>query len=706
MSTPPFPQQGGIWAQVSDRDLFDPTKYGAFAATMGIDLSTIAGRILFGRRMILNTSSDDVAQITAPPCAFALCGSSLFAAAGLANVGYLFKNNGLLSGTFAIDQSTNISSSMTTGSGLNDMSSTPTGGPSGASHVYVVTISTTSTPDKFNVTKDGSTILSGISITGSPQTIDTGVVITFAATTGHTLANAWTVNLACAPVTIDSTTSDMIFAADVLTVSYIANNNVYIQQKSGNQPWGMPILIEADVVGYPHMLHFYGGRIYVTNSQSKINSVSSAGSVATVGANTLLLNGITTDFANIITKIFTSASKNWVLCINANGGPGNVYEWDGVSTSYQIQHPLTSAGALAGCNFHDVPYFMDAEGYLQAWNGYTFKPVASLYRKHKKLLYNPVSLVNNRFIHPNGMSVVDEKIRMLIDTRNNDNTLSVEEYLPAGVYEFDPNNPARGIYNINPISIAHVGDTISDYGQIRLPGVGALKSLNLPSTSASRNGSFLVGSGFYGDATTIKYGIFYDDLNDTLQKAGSFIMLKIDSLGTKDIMKFLRMFYKYLINSTDKYVLKYIYQDSEPVEGTITWVNTQQFTVPNSQVNVWNYYTVGNAKSGEVEVMQGIGAGHCAHITNAVLAAGIWTVSVDEVFTGATTTTAQARFKNWIWLGEANQGQGKIDIKVSPDISRSFFIFKLFALVTGRAEIERIVPDSEVGIPSNINQSM
>lgn len=81
---------------------------------------------------------------------------------------------------------------MTTGSGLDDLSS---GGVyTGTTELtYFIEIDVTGTPDTFQWSKDnGSTFeATGVSITGSAQTLDNGITIIFAATTGHTLNDVW-----------------------------------------------------------------------------------------------------------------------------------------------------------------------------------------------------------------------------------------------------------------------------------------------------------------------------------------------------------------------------------------------------------------------------------------------------------------------------------------------------------------------------------
>jgi|ERR1700719_820155 len=82
----------------------------------------------------------------------------------------------------------------TTGTGLNDATS---GGTNTATvdHVYRVKISTAAGTDKYELSTDGGAYGSEVSLTGSAQTLANGVTITFAATTGHTLGDIWTITV-------------------------------------------------------------------------------------------------------------------------------------------------------------------------------------------------------------------------------------------------------------------------------------------------------------------------------------------------------------------------------------------------------------------------------------------------------------------------------------------------------------------------------
>ena len=79
------------------------------------------------------------------------------------------------------------------GTGLDDMTSSGTYTGTSDS-VYVITIVSTGSPDKINITKNGIAFSTGIDIITGPQLIADGVYYDFASDTGHTNGNYWTIS--------------------------------------------------------------------------------------------------------------------------------------------------------------------------------------------------------------------------------------------------------------------------------------------------------------------------------------------------------------------------------------------------------------------------------------------------------------------------------------------------------------------------------
>lgn len=113
--------------------------------------------------------------------------------------------------------------------------------------------------------------------------------------------------------------------------------------------------------------------------------------------------------------------------------------------------------------------------------------------------------------------------------------------------------------------------------------------------------------------------------------------------------------YKRFKSSSSSIVAKYRCFEEDPVQATITWVNTTSFTTTTDVSAYWN----GTDTGGEVEVLNGTGAGNCAHITSIVNNAGTYTVTLDTTITGVATGTAVARFQKWIKLFPTATGQVK-----------------------------------------------
>ena len=479
---------------------------------------------------------------------------------------------------------------------------------------------------------------------------------------------------------VDSDISDMeLFNAGLWVTTGSAN--AFRLDAAGTWGWGTATGLGAG--GNSTSMALYANRLYVGGGAS-VKSVDTSLVVATSGAYTCTIP----DVGNSITFIRAGANRIWIGTINTNNGKGMIYEWDGVATQVTKSYRLESAGALACVIKDDVPYVMDNNGRLLSWNGGTFTELGRLNRRTNKLLNSTANIVTQRFVHKNGMSLVQGRINILIRGNNADGT--IEETIPSGIWEYTPD---KGLYCKHLLSTAKVAGTIQDYGQVNIKNVGALTEFN----SANNNG-FFAGATYYSDATTVKAGIFYNDLTDVLQKGGSFITTKQyaqDKNGLPSVQNSwqnIYILYKKLLDSADKIVVKFRTSEVEPIQATITWSSTTTFTVPNSSVDVSQYWTAG--VGGEVEILNGIGAGKCAHIINANLVAGTWTVIVDETYTGA-TGTAIARFQLWKKLGVITYNSPTpagvtYDQEGMGDTS-NWVQFKIFMLFTGRDELEKLL---------------
>lgn len=100
----------------------------------------------------------------------------------------------------SVDRSAAVTDAVVfTGLGLNDATSGGTHSGT-ADTIYTITIDGISTTNTFSWLRTGGSTTTGVSITGSSQTLDNGVTITFAAVGGHALNDRWTVKATVAMV--------------------------------------------------------------------------------------------------------------------------------------------------------------------------------------------------------------------------------------------------------------------------------------------------------------------------------------------------------------------------------------------------------------------------------------------------------------------------------------------------------------------------
>lgn len=424
---------------------------------------------------------------------------------------------------------------------------------------------------------------------------------------------------------------------------------VNVQYDTGGTPTAVTL---GD--GPVHMMCVYGARVYVTdwNSSSEtrtwVRSVAGSGLASASASSTLTSSGsYFLDLSNKgypVTSISTIRSVSdgiWVFTINQSENGCYAFKWDGVqATDPNSAYIVPDASGILACAIKDdTPWVIDNNARLLVFNGGSFKRTEDiglapgrLPVNKNKFLKNSLSSVNDRWIHPNGISVVDGRINILINNEYDDNGTTIEENIASGVWEYDP---VIGWYH--KMSLSLYTASVTDYGQNRVSRVGAIYANKTSTTNASANGTMLLGAQLYSDSSATKEIIAIDDSNDTIQKYGYLVTPKIFSNKISDMWLMFTARHRKLLDSSDKIVAKYRTSESTSVEATITWTSTTTFTTTTDVSSYTGY---------EVEVLQGKGSGKCAHITS-VTGSGTYTVTVDEVFTGATSGTAKARFQDW-----------------------------------------------------------
>lgn len=501
---------------------------------------------------------------------------------------------------------------------------------------------------------------------------------------------------ASTPTACNSDISDLCVANSVM---FATQANTTIKYLNTSKAWNSVTNTLLNSSGLHQMTFFRAlNRVYVVDDNAAgISSINGTTLTQVAGSTQYTLNdlveGSGVSVGSRISCIASNTSRIGIGTLNRSGTTCKFYTWDGSlggggTYGPNEEYTLDATGILAVIVVDDVFTIFDTKGRLSQLNGGTFTEIARL--PIDELPLKVPSVATQSPVHYNGMNYVDGNIEILINTQLWDTNGTTYEKCPSGIWCYD--RETKHFYHKRSLGHTKSGDTIVEYGQPKLALVGALSEVELVVTSSPAqgtvNGKILVGADYYTNATTTKSGIFYDDSNDTLQKAGYFVTQKIYSNNITDVWnKIVVRFGRKFLNSTDKVVIKARTEDDTPTEATITYTSTTTFTVLASN------FATNPAVGDEVEILQGVGAGRTAHIT-AVSGTTTLTITVDETITGATTQTSKARFQTWKKVGTYNAQTDdfyKVPFDMSQLGSSPWIQVKVWILWTGKNEIADLI---------------
>lgn len=500
-------------------------------------------------------------------------------------------------------------------------------------------------------------------------------------TTGDSRTSAWGLDTSTdKPTTISNRYSDM----------EIFNNRLYVSlsgtslARLDTSTWlNGGVAITGASSNVPHMLCSYANRLYVTADYAKINSMNTSESFgATIGtsSNTLDLGN---PVVNSITFMRATSSRIWIGTVNRTGGKAHIYAWDGNQTSVNESYRLESSGAMAGLVKDDVLYVMDNDGKLLAFNGGTFVEIDRLPLKEGEYLKSALfssssSTYNERWIHPNGMTLKDSGILILINNEYRGASATWEENVPSGIWEW---TKETGLYHKYSFSLGNDGSTsLRDYGQNHISLAGAVSYIKSFNNTSTDNGSLLASAQLYYDSTNTENVIAIDDLADEVQKYGYFITPKIFSNSFDEIWQKIYLRIKPLTTSGDELIIKYRTSESAPLDIDITtWSGSNSVKTSTT--------ITGYGAGDEIEFTQGEGSGSCFNILSTTTSGGLTEITLDGSFTGI-DSSGKARLQHWKQIGEAFTSTSK-DIMEKPlDIKNSAWVqFKVCIKNTGNSYI-------------------
>lgn len=421
---------------------------------------------------------------------------------------------------------------------------------------------------------------------------------------------------------------------------------------TGTGAWSVSTLLTGDA---GHKLLYFKrlNRLYYFDQNKRIHSVASTGAVSTSGDYTIDLGDYT---KGVLSTMVADSQNIWVATkhtvpasISNNVLGCSIFLWDGISAQFSEEYPINASGILAMAfdNKRQLHAF-DSNGAILAFTGSGFEEVGRL-PLNRQLLLLSANIEYNSFVHPNGMVYTrNNTFMVLVNNTVEDNTLSIVENLPSGIWEW---SKETGFVHRQAVTYNNLSNTtITDYGQNRISNVGALVEANFPTTDTAGKATLICGVDYYTNGiNTLASGIFVDDPMNTIQKKGYMVTTWFSSNEIENTWDKFWATYRRLLSATDTIDVKYRSIEESPIEVAITWVNTTSFTT-TTDVTAYAPTASGfnGTIGGEVEITQGTGGASTAHITSVVNNAGTYTVTLDTAIVGVTTGTAKARFQKWI----------------------------------------------------------
>ncbi len=389
----------------------------------------------------------------------------------------------------------------------------------------------------------------------------------------------------------------------------------------------------------------------------------------------------------VVTFLRPFATGIYIGTITNDGTEGRVFDWNSeTKNTWRFEYNIYAQGALSAYVDNRIFYIMNSDARILLLNGSSFSEVGRLPIR-RNALYNANasgSSGNDRFIHMNGMTLIDGNLSFLINATNNDGNATQEENIHSGIWEFLPES--RTAYHKYSFSYNTIGGTQYDNGQIRIKTAGALYNTgDLIGFSDAQKGNFLAGCAFYSDASTVGYGTFTDNYYDTEQKAAFFSTVQKRSENFEEMWQ--RVNTLYTPSDSLKFVWKYRKKKTAPVEFSITWTSITSFTTTQS----------GIVEGDEITIVQGRGSGRIAHVTGTpTFSNPNYTVTLDEDIINV-SGTAKARLQKWKKIGiisNVNNFYQTIGI----ENSSTMIELKCAIVATGEATIDEIILDNKLNI--------
>jgi len=428
----------------------------------------------------------------------------------------------------------------------------------------------------------------------------------------------------------------------------------YLTSLAPSGTWSNVATIGSGDTQNLHILCSFKDRLYFTRDNFKIHSMDYTETVATSGAYTV----VSPILGGHISWMKEGSNKIWIGWTSNDGSRGSIFEWDGISIVMSKEYKIEAQGSCTCVIKNDIPYILDVEGRLLAFNGSNFQEVARLPIANSN--YPVSNYIRNsgvKLCHFNGSLLSRNQLLFNINPVLPRLDRYIENCQP-GVWEYSEDS---GFTHKYAVSSTKVGASVLEYGQQDLLSVGAMFdgfTTNAVILDVSeRQGQILFGA--RTNETNSPFLICIDNTLDNVKKSSYIITQWLESTKADDVWKNIIVKYRKLLKTTDKIKVKYrtIKEDATVMMG-FAWTSTTTLTVNSSIWPTIADYSVGD----EIEITSGYGSGKCVNITAITNVGSTYYVSIDEAITSA-TGSAFGKFQKWIKLQEV---QNKVQFAQLP----------------------------------------
>ncbi len=345
-----------------------------------------------------------------------------------------------------------------------------------------------------------------------------------------------------------------------------------------------------------------------------------------------------------------NVDRVWIGAKNIYGRSAEVFEWDGYTETYLRRHTLVGDITFAATIKNGVPYTITNAGVLMKHNGSTFSVEARLPVFQEDILEDASSgnqtagwadaYTSQQMVHFNGMTVIADKVHILLAGDINGNSTYQLENMRSGIWCYDEE---VGLYHRYGLSKYQSG-TKKDYATSIIERAGFLAPIN------KRYGKFICGAKLATNQSSgVISGIFTNTVVSSLTKRGYFITTKIQTSQVREEWEKIWGKFRKFRASTNGIMIKVRSSDktdySYPFVASIKWSGTTGLTFLTSETGFANA-DVGD----EVEFILGDGAGASSHIATIGAGSGGFTYLITLSESIGTTTndiTGIARVTNF-----------------------------------------------------------